>query len=111
MSFFDEGAHCEAHFTEICTILIRVLTSQPVILSLVSKTATAQKTESSLFPKKFKFFLGSLASDIAEGSNLFNGFFVLCHAKSFIQKRLYILPKDSKHSYLPLKFMYIVRSL
>ena len=30
-----------------------------------------------------------------------------CHAKRFIHKRLYFLPKDSEHSYFPLNFKYI----
>ena len=34
-----------------------------------------------------------------------------CHAKRFIHKRLYILPKDSEHSYFPLNFKYISSAL
>ena len=73
---------------------------------VVSKTTAAQKTESSPFSPKFKFFLGYLASNNAKGSNLFDSPLDQCHAKRFIQKRLYILWKGSKHSYFLLKFMY-----
>ena len=34
-----------------------------------------------------------------------------CHAERFIHKRLYILPKDSEHSYFPLNFKYISSAL
>ena len=106
VSFFDDGAHCEANFAEIFTTLIKVLTGQPLILSLV-KQLQHRNTENSLFPPEFKFFLGSFASDIDKDYLI--ALPVQCKAKRFIQKGLYMLPKDSKNSYFPLKFMYIVR--
>ena len=82
---------------------------RPTSYFVGSKTTTAQQLESSLFPPKFRFFIGSFASDIANGSDLSNSLLVQYHAKRFTKKGSTFCQK-TQHSYFLLKFMHIVLS-
>ena len=110
---FDKGAHFEANLAEICIFLTKVLANlagKPLILSLV-KQLRHRKQKAPFSRRQNSCFSCRLSRiQYVKGSDLFNNLLLQCHTKRFINKRLYILPKDLEHSYFPLNFKYILFS-